>query len=689
MRHILSLAFTLSHSYFDDIIEFQAEKIRLTQYGTNFDVELTKRLIEQYDGHVDVMALSGLPPIIKFKGGEFIHPTSLELKHYAKETLIVDGQMLKDVYLPWAMRQFVLKNQPILSKKRIGIYSASFQVNLLEVLEEFQNQILMADPFYFLRLPFVLTSSEQLNLFMKVGGNLFRKMKLKRSQVADFSPKKHYPRALKNFLNCDIFVGAMNTINLMDLDHLKDKILIVDFATPEFEAKLRAHGVAKVVTCLPHFDVGPCINYAMFEALLQAKARRTAHLDQNDILNWIQQEQLGPELIELNSKSASAKTKFAFIIHPLNKKHLFYHPKLKWFIKNFPQVLEPLENTAEEIISMLPGIFYGRIHGVKSEKNGKEVEGLIYSATETPKKFMQKDPEVVYRRLVRLAEQASLAGAGIIGLGAYTKIVGDAGVTVARRSPIPVTTGNSLSAASTLWAAKVAVFKMGMVHEKDDVMQGECMVVGATGSIGAVSAKLLAQKWKKIILVAPRAYKLLELKAEIAKLAPHCEIHVATDPTPYLSACHLVITTTSSRGAKVLDIDAVRPGCVICDVSRPFDITEEEALRRPDVMVIASGEVELPGTVKITVYLGLHDNVVYACLAETALLAMEGKLESFTLSRNIDYEKVLEIDRLAHEHGVRLSHIMGHQGIISDEEFELCRSHAFEALSKNSGTIKP
>ena len=683
MKHILSLAFTLAQSYVDEVVEFQGQPIRLTQYGTNFDVELTKRLIEQYDGHVDVIALSGLPPIIKYKGGEFTHPVSLELKRCAKETLIVDGQALKDVYLPWAMRQFVLKNQQLLSKKRIGIYSASFQLNLLEVLEEFQNQISMADPFYFLRLPFVLTSSEQLNLFLRVGNNIFRKMKLKRSQVADFSPRKHYPFPLKKFLSSDIFVGAMNTINLMDLHHLKGKVLIVDFATPEFEAKLKAHGVSKVVACLPHLNIGPCINYAVFEALLQALQQVTAHLDENNLLDWIQRLHLGPELRDLNAKSDDEKTKFAFIIHPLNKKHLFYHPKLKWVTQNFPQALEPFENAAENIISMLPGIFYGRILGVKSEKNGKEVEGLIYSATETPRKLMEKDPEVVYRRLVKLAQHASVAGAGIIGLGAYTKIVGDAGITVARRSPIPVTTGNSLSAASSLWAAKVAVKKMGMVEEQDEIMQGVCMVIGATGSIGAVSAKLLAQKWKKLFLVAPRAYKLLELKGEIARLAPHCEIHVATDPTPYLNACHLVITTTSSRGKKVLDINAVRPGCVICDVSRPFDVTEEDALKRPDVMVIASGEVELPGTVKITVNLGLHGNVVYACLAETALLAMEGKLESFTLSRNIDYEKVLEIDRLAREHGVRLSHIMGHQGIISDEEFELCRGHAIKALTKN------
>ena len=103
---------------------------------------------------------------------------------------------------------------------------------------------------------------------------------------------------------------------------------------------------------------------------------------------------------------------------------------------------------------------------------------------------------------------------------------------------------------------------------------------------------------------------------------------------------------------------------------------------RPDVLVIASGEVTLPGKIDMSIDLGLEGNIVYACLAETALLAMEGKFESFTLSRNINYEKVIEIDRLAHEHGVRLSQIMGHSGFITDAEFDLCREHAEVKLKK-------
>jgi predicted amino acid dehydrogenase len=347
--------------------------------------------------------------------------------------------------------------------------------------------------------------------------------------------------------------------------------------------------------------------------------------------------------------------------------------------KPFKQTLAPV---VERVGALVPGFFWGTIDGIKSEKTGQEVKGLIYTLTETPAMLMRKDPEDVYRRLVRLCHSAKRSGAGLIGLGAYTKIVGDAGVTVNRRSPIPVTTGNSLSACATLWAAKLAIDKMGMVKRQGDFYDGVAMVIGATGSIGAVSAKVLCRNWREIVLVAPRAHKLLELKEEILAIAPNCLISVATSAEAHAGRSDLIITTTSAQGQKILEIETVRPGAVICDVSRPLDISEEDALKRPDVMVIESGEVELPGDYRMRVDIGLQGRIVYACLAETALLAMDGRLESFTLSRNISYQKVLDIDQMAREHGVRLSHITGHAGVITDEEFKLCRQHALEALKK-------
>ena len=72
------------------------------------------------------------------------------------------------------------------------------------------------------------------------------------------------------------------------------------------------------------------------------------------------------------------------------------------------------------------------------------------------------DPDSTYSRLLDAAHMARRLGAQIMGLGAFTKVVGDAGVTVARRAPLPITTGNSYSASGALWAAHDAVLRLGL-----------------------------------------------------------------------------------------------------------------------------------------------------------------------------------------------------------------------------------
>jgi predicted amino acid dehydrogenase len=690
MKHILSLAFAQDNYHFDEIVEFSNEQVRLTQYSTNFDRKLTEELILRHDGVVDVICISGLPPTIKHSGGSFLHPIAHRLKTLAKKTPTVDGQLLKEVYLPWAFRQFYMKNMEMLSNKRISFYSGALQKPLLEVLEEFSNRIVMADPYFFGKMPWTLSSAKQLEKFIRFLGPVFKKFNLKRSSVATFDQEDlDIANKLKEFFKSDIFVGNETSFQLIDLKHLAGKTVITDFMGPKLEARFRAANVHDVLVCMPRVIENRVVNFPILEAIFQSfHSFDAGPMDENVIVSWINELDLKPTLTSINTESkaitTSGPTKFAFIIHPLSASYVFKHPLLK-FVKPYSKPLEPI---AEDMISMLPGFFYGKIKGVVSEKNGKEIEGLIYTMTETPRKLMEKPPEVVYQKLVSLCEKAKLGGAGIIGLGAYTKIVGDAGVSVARMSPIPVTTGNSLSACSTLWAAKFAIEKMNLVKACPRGYDGKVMIVGATGSIGAVSAKILAGQWREIVIVAPRAYKLLELKEEILQIHPDAIVHISTMADAHSATCDLVVTTTSSRGKKILDIEVVKPGCVICDVSRPFDITEEDALSRPDVMVIASGEVQLPGKVKMKLDLGLEGNIVYACLAETALLAMEGRLESFTLSRSISYEKVLEIDRMARAHGVRLSCIMGHSGFITDKEFSLCREHAVKKLKEQGHDIE-
>jgi hypothetical protein len=77
--------------------------------------------------------------------------------------------------------------------------------------------------------------------------------------------------------------------------------------------------------------------------------------------------------------------------------------------------------------------------------------------------------------------------------------------------------------------------------------------------------------------------------------------------------------------------------------------------------------------------IGLPPGVAYACLAETIVLALEGRYETFTIGRNIEWEKVKEIYKMGLKHGMRLATISGINGVYTDEDLARVRDLAMAA----------
>ncbi len=290
----------------------------------------------------------------------------------------------------------------------------------------------------------------------------------------------------------------------------------------------------------------------------------------------------------------------------------------------------------------------------------------------TPRQMMSHGERFTYDRLNKSARIAERKGARIMGLGAFTSVVGDAGITVAHEADIAITSGNSLTVAATLEAAKQAVVKMGAT----DLTKGKVMIVGATGSIGSVCSRLLAQAIYDVVLVSIEPERLIELKRTIQEETPQAHVAIATRPDDYLGDCDLIVTATSAFGQRIVDITKCKPGAVICDVARPPDISKEEADLRPDVLVIESGEVLIPGDIDFGYDIGLPPKTAYACLAETALLAMEGRFEDYTLGRNITMERVKEIYRLFKKHEFQIAGLRSHDEYVTDEDIAARRALA-------------
>lgn len=371
------------------------------------------------------------------------------------------------------------------------------------------------------------------------------------------------------------------------------------------------------------------------------------------------------------------KTRFAFVIHPLSTQY-FRNVKPLAAMTQVPGMTPVIEKAA----AYLPPFVYSHVTGITSP-TGAETEGWLITVGGTPKELLAHSPEFTYSRLLEAAEIARKLGAQVMGLGAFTKVVGDAGVTVARRASLPVTTGNSYSASGALWAAHEALRRLG-IAEVDDRgrLRGKTMVVGATGSIGSVCARLLALASDELWLVSPESAKLLALKREIEAENPRAKVFVAARPDEALPDMDMIVTATSAAGQKVLDVMALKPGCVITDVARPLDLSAEDVAKRPDVLVVESGEVQLPGEDVRMGDIGLPDGVAFACLAETIVLALEGRFETFTVGRNIEWEKVKEIYQLGLKHGMKLATISGVNGVYTDEDIDRVRTLALAARAQ-------
>jgi len=472
-------------------------------------------------------------------------------------------------------------------------------------------------------------------------------------------------------------VAPVHELDDMGLEELAGKTVITTTVNDERLAALRDKGVHLVIDGAPQIQ-GHALDPSLLDAMIMAATGKpSAMLLDDDYLEVLATEGLVPRLLYPNGVRRT--NRFAFVIHPLSQEYF----KILKPVEVLSRVTPPLMmDTIEKVMAYAPPFVYSRVEGIKSP-TGTEAEGWLISVGGTPHEIMSHSPEFTYRRLLDAADMARKLGAQIMGLGAFTKVVGDAGVTVARRAPLPITTGNSYSASGALWAAHDALLRMNLLPRPkgSERVKFKAMVVGATGAIGAACARLLARAAETVVLVSPETAKLLALKASILQESPGAKLVLSARADEHLPEMDMVVTATSGAGKKVLDIMKAKPGCVITDVARPLDLSPEDVAKRPDVLVIESGEIRLPGEVRMK-NIGLPPGVVYACLAETIVLALEGRFENYTVGRAIEWEKVHEIYKLGLKHGMQLAAISGVKGVYSDEDIAQVRKLALAARGR-------
>ncbi len=351
--------------------------------------------------------------------------------------------------------------------------------------------------------------------------------------------------------------------------------------------------------------------------------------------------------------------KFAFIIHPIELEDVYRKFK---FMRRWPKKL------VENLVKMIPPMKISEITGIKSRHG--ETSGWFVSCPLNSNQMVTLPEDYVLEKIIKSGKKAEELGADVIGLGAMTSVVGDAGITVAQNLKAAVTTGNSYTVATALQGAREAARLMGV-----DMDQAEILIVGATGSIGSAAARILARDARYMTLLA-RSQRKLEDLADRIMMENGLAVRVTSNVKRAVPAADIIITVTGSAEA-VFDISDLKPGAVVCDVARPRDVSKKVAEQRDDILVIEGGVVQVPGDdVEFNFNFGFPPKTSYACMAETMILAMENRFESFSLGRDIRVPQIDEINRMAEKHGFKLAGFRSFEKAVTPEEIQAIKERA-------------
>jgi predicted amino acid dehydrogenase len=311
--------------------------------------------------------------------------------------------------------------------------------------------------------------------------------------------------------------------------------------------------------------------------------------------------------------------------------------------------------------------------------------GKVFCVFLTPEQLLGNQVRAV-ELVVEACRQAQQWGAEIVGLGAMTAVIGSRGKEINEHSPIPVTTGNSLTVYSSLKAFHEIVKKLEI-----DIHKQKVVMVGFPGSITLAITRALMEEGISLIVVGRRNTPFVksfmsDLDGETRK-----NVEFSNDLPDALNRGKIIFSATSS--GHIINPDTLQPGSIVFDIAQPRDVINN-GKKRKDVLIIDAGTVTLPKTtlsdfhavslpffsfltlpawtwqlrkLSFLNYSGIGPYYIPSCLAETITLTLEERRESFSLGRELELDKIREIGKLSEKHGFIFDQFISFEKGISKE----------------------
>ncbi|MEK7642077.1 MAG: hypothetical protein AAB365_03780 [Patescibacteria group bacterium] len=368
-------------------------------------------------------------------------------------------------------------------------------------------------------------------------------------------------------------------------------------------------------------------------------------------------------LLILPDKNKQRTYNFAFIVHPrgyedLTRKYPFFKYLPRFCAYLFSRYFWP--------------VTLSKIVGLKSQKDGKDIYGYVITVPLTARQMIENRP-LALERITQACILAKKSGANIVGLGGLTSSFSRGGLDLIEKVDVNITTGHAYTSYNVTQNAFELADRMGF--KKEHIWVG---IVGAAGSVGSTSAKLIARAgYNNLLLVdlERKHHHFGDLIKEIKDLNPQVRIET-THQVGDIKKCDLIVAATNAPEALIRSAD-LKWGAIVIDDAQPSDV-HEDVFTRKDVLVVEAGVTYTPGITN-NFNFGLKDRQDnFCCLAEVFILAANEWNEHYVINR-ATLELVDEISALGKKLNFRIGKFQNFRESISDEKM----AYVKECIDKN------
>lgn len=325
------------------------------------------------------------------------------------------------------------------------------------------------------------------------------------------------------------------------------------------------------------------------------------------------------------------KIDYAFLVHSRDLSDLYH---------KFPAAKYLPDKLVEAACSIAPPFTVAKINGPISV-NGIILRGCIIGIPLTAKQMLARR-DLASQRVREACDLAFRQGARLVGLGALTSTVTKGGHDLIGKVDVKLTNGNALTAGVAYGDLEVLIGQGGIKRVG---------ILGATGSIGSALTILLASRYPELeyYLIGRSAVSMAALEEALKSENRSLKIKAFLNGTNCLAECDLVVVATSASEV-LLGSECLRHGATVYDVTQPRNLDPKLKVARPDLTIVDGGGILAPDSVKCGFYPIFKGQLVFSCLAETMILAAEGKNADYSIGQ-VEPDKVREMIGLAQANG--------------------------------------